>query len=145
MQCRVEFCVYVREKEFFKLNLQGRHWFTKPYRFQEHNSTKHHLHTALCSPPPKQSLFLSPFIPPLPTSTYPTPFPSGYHHTVVCVYVLCICVRFTHTHTHRAIPSSTKVNILLNAQSSKLGRFIRNLPVSLTSSFTCHSFLRRKK
>ena len=33
-------------------------------------------------PQAKQSLFLSPFIPPLPTS-----FPSGYHHTVVCVYV----------------------------------------------------------
>ena len=58
---------------FFLLNLLGWNWFTKLYRFQVYNSTKHHLHTH-CFPitqPKAKPLFIP--IPPtaLPTSTYP--------------------------------------------------------------------------
>ena len=75
---------------FFLLYLFGWHWFTKPYRFQVDNSMKHHLCTASCAHCPKQSLFLSPFSPTLPTSTYHlSPFPSDHHHTVsVSIYYM---------------------------------------------------------
>ena len=81
----------------FKLNLLGWHWFVKII-FQVYNSTKHHLHTVWCAHRPRQSLSI-PFFTCLLTSTFPPPpFPSGYHHTVVCVYVLyicmCVCVYF---------------------------------------------------
>ena len=55
--------------------------------FQVYNSTKHYLYTASCTHHPTQSLW-SPFI---------SPFPSGYHHTVVCVYV------FIHLHLYLSI------------------------------------------
>ena len=45
----------------FLLHLFERYWLIKPCRFQVYNSIKHHH--------PKSSLFLSPCIPPLPTST----------------------------------------------------------------------------
>ena len=68
-------------------NLLAWYWFTKPNRFQEYNSLKHHGHTASCSLRPKHSLFSFP----LPTSTQPSfSFFSGYHHTVVGAYMLCM-------------------------------------------------------
>ena len=66
----------------------------KTIQFQVYKSTKHHLNTALCAHHPKQSLFPSPFTLPFAHLHLPLPlFPSGYHHTVVCV-----C---THAHTHK--------------------------------------------
>ena len=58
----------------------------------------HHLYTALCVHHPKSSLLPSPFLPSLPFSTSPSPFPSSNHHTVVCVYeFVCIfLVWFVH-------------------------------------------------
>ena len=41
-------------------------------------------------PPPQINLIPSPFIPSLPYSTPLSPFPSGNHHIVVCVYELLL-------------------------------------------------------
>lgn len=87
----------------------GWHRWIKPYRFQVHSSRKHHLpslHCALITP--KEVSFrphLSPFCLPLPPSLSPPPssFPSGYHHTVVCVFVLYVrvCARvYIYIYTH---------------------------------------------
>ena len=76
----------------FILNLLGWHWFTKLYRFQVYNSTKPicTLHRAPITQR-KVPFHPSSFSPSLPTSTYLHPtFPSGYHHSVVYVYVIYI-------------------------------------------------------
>ena len=69
------------------MNLLGWHWLIKLHKFQACNSIIHYLCIALYVHHPKSSLFPSPFTPPLPFATFfHPPFPSGYHHTVVCVY-----------------------------------------------------------
>ena len=57
-----------------------------PYRFQLYNSTIHHLYIILCVHHPESSLHPSPFIPPYSLLPPPSPFPTGNHNTVVCVY-----------------------------------------------------------
>ena len=65
--------------------------------FQGCNSTIHQLYILLCVHHAKPSLLLSPFIPPIPSSTslHP-PFPCGNHHAIICVYegVFCLFVCF---------------------------------------------------
>lgn len=65
----------------------GWHWFIKQYRFQLYRSTKHHLYTASL-PMPQRKVSLSPFTPPLATSTYSLPgFP-----LVIPQCFLCLCI-----------------------------------------------------
>lgn len=80
----------------FKLNLLGWHWFTKPCRCQVYNSTRHHLHTALCFQYPKQSLFLSL----LPTSPFPSPLSLCLSsHCCLCIYIMLYLLNpFTFSH-----------------------------------------------
>ena len=56
------------------------------YRFQVYNSIIHFLYIVLRVHHPKSNLLPSPFLPPLPSSTSSTPFPSGNHHTIICAY-----------------------------------------------------------
>ena len=51
-----------------------------------HNSVTHHLYTVLYVHHPMSSLLPSPLIPALLSSTFPHPFPSGNHHTIVYVH-----------------------------------------------------------
>ena len=40
------------------------------------------------------------FSPPLLTSaSHPPPFPSAYHHTIICIYMLCECVSLPNPFT----------------------------------------------
>ena len=57
----------------------------KLYRFLVHISTTHHPYTVPCGHHPKSSLLPSPCTP-FALSYPPSSLPSGYHHTVVCVY-----------------------------------------------------------
>ena len=78
---------------FFKLNLLGCHWLAKPYRFQVYNSKKHHLHMVSRAHHPRQSLFLSPLFPPLPTSTSTHPLSlwlSSQFCLWLCVMYICL-------------------------------------------------------
>ena len=88
----------------FLLILLGWHCFTNLYGFQVHNSTKHHLHTASCTHHPKQSLFPSPFSHFSHLHLPPTPFPSGYYHTVLCVYVYYTCFFANHFSFFHPVP-----------------------------------------
>ena len=80
------------------MNLLGWHWLIKLYRFQVCNSLILHLYIVLCVHHPNSSLLPSPFIPHLPSSTSPTPFPSDNHHTVVCVYEVVFFFCLIHSH-----------------------------------------------
>ena len=87
---------------FFKLNLLGCHWLAKPYRFQVYNSKKHHLHMVSRAHHPRQSLFLSPLFPPLPTSTSTHPLSlwlSSQFCLWLCVMYICLLTNpFTSFH-----------------------------------------------
>ena len=82
-----------RWRNFFKLNLLGWHWLIKLHRFQVYNSITHHL-CIVCSPPQIKSPSITIYLPfTLFYLPHPTPFPSGNHHTVVCVhdsFFLCL-------------------------------------------------------
>ena len=69
----------------------GWHRFTKPYRFQMYNSTKHHLHTASCACCPKQRLFPSQFSP---TLYPPSPTPTSLSLWLSLHCCLCLCVTY---------------------------------------------------
>ena len=56
------------------------------FKYTIHNTSS--VYCILCSPP-KLSLFLSPFNPPLLSSTSLYPFSSSNHHTIVCIYEFC--------------------------------------------------------
>ena len=66
------------------LNLLGWHCLIKLYRFQVHNSIIHNLYFS-CVFSQNQVSFHH-HLCPVPSSTSPTPFPSGNHHIVVCIY-----------------------------------------------------------
>ena len=80
------------------LNLLGWHWLIKLYRYQsEHFYSTSPVYCIVCSPfrvkSPPTTLYLTPF-----TLYYlPSPllFPSGNHHTIVCVYgFLFVCFSY---------------------------------------------------
>lgn len=72
---------------YFLLNVLGCHGLRKPYRFEVHNSVEH-LRTALCTHVQSQVSFLPHLCPLCPlSSSHLLPFPSGYHHNIVCVYI----------------------------------------------------------
>lgn len=62
------------------LNCWGGHWLTKLYRLQVYN------YCFMCPLPKVKSLSV-PFSSLCPLPPTPPPFLSGYHHTVVCVYM----------------------------------------------------------
>ena len=62
-----------------------------PFFFQTYNSTKHHLHTALCTYGPKQNLLPSSFIIPFPLAPSPTPLSFWLSpHCCLCLCFICI-------------------------------------------------------
>ena len=72
----------------FKLNLLGWHWLIRLYSFQVHFYDTWSVHCIVCPPPKVKSSSVTLYL-------TPTHFPSGHHHSVVCVYdslfVLLLC------------------------------------------------------
>ena len=90
----------------------------------------------IMSPLPQAKSLHAHFQPPLPTSTYPTsPFPSGHHHTILCVYVLCIYVFWL-------IPSPSFIRSPFPFQTFSS---IKRLYIILHSSLFGERFKKREK
>lgn len=79
----------------------------KLYRFQVHNSIKHHLHTTSCAHGPKQSLFL----PPVPPRAPPSPFPLAITTLLSmskCYIDMFLCVFFFFKSLHLLLSSALR-------------------------------------
>ena len=71
---------------FILFKLLGWHWSIKQYRFQVYSSIILHLYIVSYVHHPNSSLLPSPLNHPWPSSTAPTPFPSGNHHTASVLF-----------------------------------------------------------
>ena len=94
------------------------HWLIKLYRFHMYNSITNHMHIASCSHRPERWQKVVPFchhvFPPCPLPPPPSPFPSGCHHTAVCVYVSHIYLLNPFTFFHQVPqPSSPLTDVSL--------------------------------
>ena len=78
-------CIIFSHFKFY-LNLMGWHWLIKLYRFQVYSFIIHHVCFIVRSPPQIMSFSFTIYFPYTFSYLPPPPFPSGNHHTVVCVW-----------------------------------------------------------
>ena len=110
------------------LNLLGWLWLIKLYRFQVYSSITHHLYIGLCVCHPNSSLLLSPFIPPLPSYTFPhPPFLLGI------TILLSLCMNFFSAYSLHIFQIGTDVWLYQD-------HFVVGVGYSILLSWGCGTF-----